>query len=340
MMPTPHCYIIAEAGVNHNGSIDLALNLIREAKKAGADCIKFQTFKAGAVATKKAPKADYQLLVTDVQESQFEMLKKLELPDESYPLLLAECNREKIDFLSTPYDEHDALFLNGLGVKAFKIACGQIIEHSFLQKIAKLGKPIILSTGMATLSEVAAAVEAIRIAGCNEVTVLQCTTNYPSDIKESNILAMVSMRDALGVSIGYSDHVESNYACYAAVALGGKIIEKHFTLDRNMRGPDHAASLNPNQFSELVTGIRLIEQSLGSAVKFPSEIEQRNALGMRRSVVARKNIPAGSIITENMLTYKRPATGMPPQRLFDLIGKATSQDIQEDALIDFGMIKW
>jgi N,N'-diacetyllegionaminate synthase len=333
-------YIIAEAGVNHNGNVDLALQLIREARKAGADCVKFQTFKAEAVATKKAPKAEYQLHVTDIEESQLEMLKKLELPEKSYPLLLAECKKNAIDFLSTPYNEQDAVFLNELDVKAFKIASGQIVELSFLRKTASFGKPVILSTGMATLSEVAEAVDVIRNAGCPQVIVLQCTTNYPSDIKEANVLAMVTMGGALGVEIGYSDHVESNFACYAAVALGARVIEKHFTLDRKMAGPDHSASLNPEQFAELVRGVRSVEQALGSPLKHPSAAEIKNAIGMRRSIVAREDISAGSKITESMLTFKRPATGISPHRLGELLGKVAARDILADELVDLSMITW
>lgn len=334
------CFIIAEAGVNHNGDLEMALELVRKAKEIGVDCVKFQTFKAESVITKKAPKAKYQLEVTDPAESQFEMLKKLELSSDDYIKILEECNKQNITFLSTPYNEEDADFLNKLGVSAFKIASGQIVELAFLEHVAKFGKPIILSSGMATLSEVFEAVMTIRAAGNEQIAILQCTTNYPSQNEDANIRAMISMGESLDLLYGYSDHIEENYACYAAVALGAKIIEKHFTLDRNLPGPDHKASLNVMEFRNLIEGIRKTEIALGSPIKTPSSQELKNMDGMRRSIVLNKPIKKGQIITEENMVFKRPATGMAPKRKKELIGKKASMDIDQDIPLKESMIIW
>ncbi len=333
-------FIIAEAGVNHNGSLEMALDLVRKAREIGADCVKFQTFKAESVITKKAPKAQYQLQVTDPSESQFEMLKKLELSTEDYGEILKVCQEEDILFLSTPYNEEDADFLEQLGVAAFKIASGQIVEHSFLAHVAGFGKPIIISTGMATLAEVYDAVMTIRAVGNEKIVVLQCTTNYPSENRDANILAMVTMGESLNIIHGYSDHIEENYACYAAVALGAKVIEKHFTLDRSLPGPDHKASLNPQQFKELIEGIRKTEEALGSPVKSPTAKEVLNTEGMRRSIVLKNPLKQGDSITEDNLAFKRPATGISPKRKSDLIGKKALLDIQADIPLKESMIEW
>jgi N-acetylneuraminate synthase/N,N'-diacetyllegionaminate synthase len=334
------CFIIAEAGVNHNGSLDMAFQLVEKAKEIGADCIKFQTFKANKVITRTAPKAEYQLKVTDRQESQYEMLKKLELSEADFSRIAEHCRSQGIQFLSTPYNREDAVLLQNLGVDAFKIASGQIVELSFLEFMASLQKPLILSSGMATLSEIDDALRTIRQAGNDKVVLLQCTTNYPSRNEEANIRAMVSLQQAFGVWTGYSDHVPNNYAAYAAVALGARVIEKHFTLDRNLPGPDHSASLDATQFEEFIRGIRLTEQALGSPVKIPTEAEVKNATGMRRSITANCRIPAGTVITEDMLEYKRPATGLPPKMLPLILGREAAVDIEEDILLSFGMIRW
>lgn len=338
--PTHPCYIIAEAGVNHNGQLDLALELVRQAKETGADCVKFQTFKAEAVVTKNAPKANYQLEVTDRQESQLAMLQKLELDLADYQQIIALCKKLDIQFLSTPYNYADADFLNELGVDAFKIASGQLVELPFLEYVAKLGKPMIISSGMATLAEVYEGVQAIRNAGNHEIVLLQCTTNYPSKIEDTNLKAMNSMGQALKVLIGYSDHVTNNYACFAAVALGARIIEKHFTLDREMPGPDHSCSLDPAGFTELVRGIRQTELALGSAVKKPSAAEVANTVGMRRSVVLTKDLAKGTILQTAHLAFKRPATGLAPKRLPELIGKSLTSDLPADHLLTDKDINW
>ena len=278
--------------------------------------------------------------MTDPAESQFEMLKKLELTYEDYVKIIEECKKQKITFLSTPYNEEDADFLNDLGVPAFKIASGQIVELSFLEHVARFKKPMILSSGMATLAEVYEAIMTIRAAGNNQIAILQCTTNYPSSNENANIRAMISMGKSLDVIYGYSDHIEENYACYAAIASGAKIIEKHFTLDRNLPGPDHKASLNVMEFMNLIDGIRKTEIALGSPVKTPSSRELKNMEGMRRSIVLNKPLKKGQIITEENMVFKRPATGIAPKRKKELIGKKASTDIEQDTPLKESMIIW
>lgn len=334
------CYIIAEAGVNHNGKLDLALELIEKAKEVGADCVKFQTFKAKSIITKNAPKAKYQLKVTDPLESQYQMLEKLELNESDYSKLIEYCKKNEIDFLSTPYNYSDAVFLNDLGVEAFKIASGQIVETPFLEKVAAFNKPIITSSGMASLAEVYEGVMAIRNSGNDQVVLLQCTTNYPSLVEDANIFAMTSMKQALDVTIGYSDHVPNNYACYAAVALGASVIEKHFTLDNNLPGPDHKASLNIADFKELCKGIRNVEASLGSKVKTPSQIESSNIEGMRRSIVLSKDVKKGEVLTETHFSFKRPASGLAPSDISKLIGKRALKDLNADNILSYRHVEW
>lgn len=333
-------YIIAEAGVNHNGELDLAIELVRNAKKIGANCIKFQTFKADDVVTKDAPKANYQLKVTDNNESQYSMLKALELGFDSYKVILEECQNIGIDFLSTPYNKDDVDFLMKLGVSAFKIASGQLIELEFLSYVASKNLPLIVSTGMGKLSEVSKAVETIRETGNEQIILLQCVTNYPADIHDSNIKAMSAMGNALDTVYGYSDHVPSNYALYAAVALGAKLVEKHFTLDKKMKGPDHSSSLDVEGFEELIFGIRSVESSLGNQYKHPSDVEIANSIGMRRSIVFTDDIKKGTVLNKEHFTFKRPATGLRPELLDLFIGKVIAGDVKKDDFIDFQLIDW
>lgn len=333
-------YIIAEAGVNHNGDLNLALELVKKAKEVGADCVKFQTFTAARIITKTAPKAEYQLKVTDEKESQFEMLQKLELQKNDYLKIMKLCKELKIDFLSTPYNREDADFLNELGVEAFKIASGQIIEIDFLRHVAHYKKPIILSTGMANLAEVYQGVKVIRDEGNNNLILLQCTSNYPSKTEDAHVNAMVTMGKALDITVGYSDHVPNNYPAYASVALGAKVIEKHFTLDNKMPGPDHSASLEPKDFKILCDGIRAIEAALGSPIKQPTEVERRNAVGMRRSIVASRDIKEGEVFTRENISFKRPGTGMKPQEYEKILGKTAVKDISLDTLLSEGLISW
>lgn len=336
----PRVYIMAEAGVNHNGDINLAIELIRKAKEAGADCVKFQTFKAEQIVTKKSPKANYQLLVTDAQESQFEMLKKLELNFDDYEVLLDHCKKLGIDFMSTPYNMADIDFLDSLNVHAFKIASGQLTELPFLRYAAKKNRRMIISTGMANMSDVFLAVEAIRAEGNNDIVVLQCTTNYPSRIEDANLLAMLSIKEACKVTVGYSDHVENNYACFASVALGAAIVEKHFTIDKSMEGPDHSSSLNPEEFSELVSGIRNIEQALGTGLKVPTQIETANSFGMKRSLVLLRDLEAGTVLQENHIGFKRPNNGLSPNLLPQVVGKRLAKNISKDEPLQYNSIVW
>ncbi|GAB4146388.1 MAG: N-acetylneuraminate synthase [Bacteroidia bacterium] len=331
-------FIIAEAGVNHNGNLEMALQLVDKAVEIGADCVKFQTFKAEQIVTADSPKASYQLEVTDRNESQYEMLKKLELGMEHFKTIKEYCDQKNIRFLSTPYNPEDADLLNAIGVDGFKIASGQLVETPFLEYVARFGKQMIISTGMADMQEVREAVEAIRATGNNDIIVLQCNTDYPSKIEDTNIRAMLTIRDELNVRVGYSDHVPNNYACYAAVALGAEVIEKHFTLDNHLPGPDHSSSLEPEAFRELIDGIRNVEKSLGSGIKVPSESEKKNTFGMRRSLVAREELPAGTVLTEKMLGYKRPANGISPKYLKDVIGKKLKVSMKKDQALTREMI--
>lgn len=332
--------IIAEAGVNHNGDINTALRLVESAKEVGADFIKFQTFRADQIVTKSSPKAAYQLEVTSKLENQYEMLKKLELDFDDYHLIIKKCEDVGINFLSTPYNKQDVDFLLKLGVEGFKIASGQLTELPFLRYCASKGKRMIISTGMANMSEVFNAVEAIRSTGNDDIVVLQCTTNYPSKIEEANLLAMLSMKEACKVRVGYSDHVVNNYACFAAVALGAEIVEKHFTLDKNMDGPDHSSSLTKDEFEELVCGIRNIELCLGSGLKIPSNTEVQNTYGMKRSLVVIKDVEKGSVITEDLIGFKRPSNGLSVNYFDGIIGKTFAKKMIKDEAIQYSSIVW
>ncbi len=331
--------IIAEAGVNHNGDVNLAEKMIQVAKKCGANCVKFQTFSAERLVLEKAPKAEYQLQSTDHRESQKDMLKKLELSDNDFIRLIQLCHEENIMFLSTPYNIEDVDFLNEIGVHAFKIASGQVIELHFVEYVARKRKPILLSTGMCTFAEVDEAVRVIRDTGNNDLVIFQCTTNYPSIIKDCNLRAMRTMSKAFNALVGYSDHTQSLTTSIVAIGLGACVIERHFTLDKTLLGPDHSSSLDPMDFSQLVSQLREAEMSLGSSTKMPTEIEKQNALGMRRSLVARKDINASTVLSWDNLTFKRPATGISGKYAHLLIGEKACQDIPSDTIIKFSMIK-
>lgn len=330
-------FVIAEAGVNHNGDVDLARQLIIEAQKAGADCVKFQTFKAEKVIMSDAPKAAYQLETTDPKESQIEMLRKLELDLDVYPELINLCKRLGIIFISTPYNPADVDFLDEIGIPAFKLASIHIAEPSFLTYVASKGKPMVVSTGMATLAEVDVALRAIRATGNEQVILLQCTTNYPSELADVNMRAMQTMQQAFDVLVGYSDHTEGNLACCASVAMGAVLIEKHFTLDKTMEGPDHKASSDPAEFSSLVQDIRNTELLLGHSRKEPCAAESRNIAGMRRSLVADVPIRSGELIIADKLLFKRPGTGLSPTMLDQIVGRKATQDIQAGELLTWEM---
>lgn len=333
-------YIIAEAGVNHNGDIKIAKELILKAKKVGADCVKFQTFKTESLISADAPKAEYQLKTTNPIQSQFDMLKSLELSYSDFSILFNLCKKSKIDFISTPYNFEDIDFLSDLGVNTFKIASGQLTELPFIEYAAKKNKKMILSTGMSSLSQIFDAVELIKKYSKKEISVLQCTTNYPSKIEEANLNCMKTIKSACDVKVGYSDHVIGNYACYSAVALGAKIIEKHFTLNKKMLGPDHSCSADPNEFENLVNGIREVEKTLGSKIKRPTVLESKNVQGMKRSLVAKSEIKKGEIFSLNNLTFQRPNKGLDVNLLEQIIGKKAKEVIKENEFIKMKNIDW
>jgi len=311
-----HTLIIAEAGVNHNGDMGLAKRLIDVAADAGADLVKFQTFSAERLATQSAPKADYQNQTTDRVESQFAMLKQLELSMQMHEVLFAHCQQRNVGFFSTGFDIQSLDYLASLGAERFKIPSGEITNLPYLRHIGGFGKPVILSTGMATLGEIEAALEAVETAGTprTHITMLHCNTEYPTPMQDVNLRAMCSIRDAFGVAVGYSDHTSGIEVPIAAVALGATVIEKHLTLDRNLSGPDHKASLEPDEFAAMVRAIRNIEQAMGDGIKRPSPSEAKNKPIARKSLVAAKQIRAGEQFTDENVTVKRPGTGISPMR--------------------------
>ncbi|MFC2034062.1 N-acetylneuraminate synthase [Chloroflexota bacterium] len=327
------CFIIAEAGVNHNGDISLARKLIEMAKDAGADAVKFQTFKTEEVVTKSAGKAEYQKKTTGTKETQYEMIKKLELPEEAHFGLKSYADNRGIMFLSTPYDEGSVDFLSRLGVAALKISSADITNHPLLSYIAAKNLPVILSTGMSTLGEVEEALVVITKSGNDQVVLLHCNFNYPARIEDMNLRAMATIKQAFGFPVGFSDHTMGIEISLAAVAMGAVVIEKHFTLDRNMAGPDHRSSLEPDELKEMVSKIRNIEKALGSNIKKPTGPEIKNRLISRRSLVAGVIIEEGTIITGDMLKIKRPGTGIPPKYLNDVIGRKATKSIRQDELI-------
>jgi N,N'-diacetyllegionaminate synthase len=328
--------IIAEAGVNHNGDLGMARALVHAAADAGADLVKFQTFKADRLLTASAVKADYQLQATPVGETQFEMLRRLELSDAMHLDLQACCDSRGIGFFSTAFDAENLAFLMQLGMNRIKIPSGEITNLPYLRKAGAYGKPILLSTGMSTLGEIEAAINVLEKAGTarNNITVLHCNTEYPVPIDEVNLRAMLSIRAAFDVAVGFSDHTEGCEAAIAAVALGATVIEKHFTLDRNLPGPDHRASLEPDKLASLVLSIRNIEKALGDGIKRPGPSELKNIAVARRSLVATRFIAKGELFSDTNLEAKRPGTGISPMRQDELVGKPAHRDFRPDELID------
>lgn len=326
-------YIIAEAGVNHNGKIELARKMVIEAKEAGADCIKFQTFVAANIVSKHALKADYQKQQTDSSESQLSMLQKLELSFSEFIELQKLCYEQGIHFLSTPFDTTSIDFLRSIDMDIWKIPSGEITNLPYLIKIAKFHKPVILSTGMCTLSEIDAAMKVLCDFGSGEITLLHCTTEYPVPFSEVNLRAMDTLRQKFHTSVGYSDHTRGIEVPIAAVAMGAEVIEKHFTLDRSMEGPDHSASLEPQELKAMVSAIRNIEQALGSGEKKPSDSEVKNMVIARKSIVASCYIVAGDYFTEENITAKRPGDGISPMRWFEVLGRKASRNYEEDEMI-------
>ncbi len=327
--------IIAEAGVNHNGDIELAKKLVDAAVNAGADLVKFQTFNAEQLATRNAPKANYQTLTTDESQSQLAMLRQLELTKEMHKTLIAFCDSRHIEFFSTGFDIESLNYLASLGTKRFKIPSGEITNLPYLRIVGSYGKSVILSTGMSTLGEIESALHEMEKAGTQrtQITVLHCNTEYPTPMYDVNLRAMCTIRDALGVAVGYSDHTPGIEVPVAAVALGATVIEKHLTLDRNLPGPDHKASLEPDEFAAMVRSIRNIEQSMGDGIKRPSSSEAKNKPIARKSLVAAKPIRAGDQFTAENITAKRPASGISPMRWDEVIGRVAKRDFAADELI-------
>jgi N-acetylneuraminate synthase len=319
--------IIAEAGVNHDGNLAKALELVRLAAEAGADIVKFQTFTADRLVTPTAAKAAYQIETTGAGESQWAMLKRLELSVDDYRALIVECERCGVEFLSTPFDEGAADLLAELGVRRFKIPSGEATNLPFLAHVARFGKPVILSTGMCDLDEVAAAVATIRANGDPPLTILHCVTAYPAAAADCNLRAMATMASAFGVPVGFSDHTVGCAVGWAAVALGARVIEKHFTYDPSAEGPDHRASLAPAELTAFVAGIRAIESALGDGVKRPVAEEVANIAAARKSVVTTRAIAAGTAFAAADLAVRRPGTGFPPAALAGLIGRRAARDL-------------
>lgn len=325
--------IIAEAGVNHNGSLEIAKQLVRTAKECGADIVKFQTAKLDSLVSKFAEMADYQKANTGKVESQKEMLSKLLLTFNEFSELAEYCKEVGIMFLSTPFDIESIHFLNDMQ-EIWKIPSGEITNYPYLVEIAKTGKKIILSTGMSEMDEIKAAVNLLKENGANDITILHCTTEYPAPLNEVNLNVMTTLQKEFGCKVGYSDHTKGIEVSLAAVAMGAEVIEKHFTLDRNMEGPDHKASLEPDELKALVDGIRNIELAKGSFDKIPTESELKNRSVARKSIVAARNISAGEVFTEDNLTTKRPGSGISPMRWNEVIGTAAKRDFMEDELIE------
>ncbi|MFH1033296.1 MAG: N-acetylneuraminate synthase [Pseudomonadota bacterium] len=336
--PGRPCFIIAEAGVNHDGSLDLALKLVEAARAAGADAVKFQSFRAEEVATSDAPKAQYQLAHTAGAESQLEMLRRLELSPAAHRAILARCRELGIMFLSTGFDAQSVDLLEDLGLPAFKVPSGEITNLPLLAHIAGKHKPVILSTGMSSLAEVRRAVEILRQGGAAGIALLHCVSNYPAQPEDVNLKAMNTMARELGLPVGYSDHTLGIEVPLAAVALGACIIEKHFTLDRSRPGPDHAASAEPEELAALARGIRVVEAALGHGRKEPAASEEGTRQVARRSLVAAQHIPAGALITPEMLALKRPGTGLASERLGRVLGRRARAAIAAGTLISLEML--
>jgi N-acetylneuraminate synthase/N,N'-diacetyllegionaminate synthase len=333
------CFIIAEAGVNHNGKLDMAKELVVAAVQAGADAVKFQSFKAENVVTRKAPKAKYQEQTTGSAESQYEMIKKLELSSGSFAELAHHAQKKGIIFLSTPFDKESVDLLDGLGVPVFKIASGEITNFPLIRYVAKKGKPVILSTGMSTLAEIDEALHVIQGEGIKDIILLHCVTAYPAKVEDVNLRAMETLRREFKLPVGLSDHTLGTTVPVAAVALGACVIEKHFTLDRSLPGPDHQASLEPDELKQMIKAIREVEKAMGDGSKMPTKEEKQIQKVARRSIVAGVNIPKGTIITEAMLDIKRPGTGIEPKNIHMVIDRKARRFIEQDRVVTIDMVE-
>ncbi len=332
------CFVIAEAGVNHNGDVKLATELVRVAAAAGADAVKFQTFVTEAIITRTAPKAQYQRRAGGEAESQFAMLKRLEMPEELHRRVIEECQRHGIMFLSTPYDLASVELLDRLDVCAFKIASTDTTNLPFLTDVAAKGRPILLSTGMSSLAEVEEAVAAVRSAGNQRLALFQCTSQYPTPLDQVNLRAIAALRERFACPVGFSDHTTGIGAAPWAVAAGASIVEKHFTLSRTLPGPDHAMSLEPAELSALVRAIREVEAALGDGVKRTMPCEEENKRTHQKSLVVCRPVKAGRIVTRDDVTAKRPGTGLPPGTLAKVVGRRAARDLQPDDIVTWSML--
>ena len=326
--------IIAEAGVNHNGNFEIAKQLVDKAVEAGADIVKFQTCKAENVISRYADKAEYQKVTTGEADSQLEMVRKLMLTYEEYGKLKEYCDEKGITFLSTAFDLPSVDYLHSIGMKMWKIPSGEITNLPLLIKIAQLHEPIIMSTGMSELSEVGDAVKVLKENGVGDITLLHCTTEYPAPYADVNLKAMETMKEAFGLPVGYSDHTNGLEIPIAAVARGACVIEKHFTLSREMEGPDHKASIEPDELKQMVSSIRNVEAAIGDGVKKVSASEMKNKDIARKSIIAKTAIRSGEVFSEENITTKRPGSGINPMRWFELLGKTAKHDYEEDYLIE------
>ncbi|MFQ5456526.1 MAG: N-acetylneuraminate synthase [Nitrospirota bacterium] len=329
------CFIIAEAGVNHNGSVETARKMVDAAIDSGADAVKFQTFNAVKMISRFAPKAEYQKKTTAADESQLSMVKRLEIDKNGYKMLIDYCNEKGIIFISSPFDLESIDMLDELGLAIFKIPSGEITNLPYLRKVGSLNKRIIMSTGMADLGEIEDALDIITEAGTKreDITVLHCNTEYPTPMDDVNLTAMLTIKEAMKVIIGYSDHTSGIEVPIAAAALGATVIEKHFTLDKDDEGPDSQASIEPDELQAMVRAIRGIEKALGDGIKRPSLSESKNKLMVRKSIVASRYIRKGDIFTEENITVKRPETGISPMKWDEIIGKRAIRDFKEDEMI-------
>lgn len=326
-------FIIAEIGVNHNGDIELAKRMIDAAANAKVDAVKFQSFHAKLLVTQQANKAEYQIKNSGKTGTQYDMLKKLELNEEEHKCLMRYCEEKNILFLSSAFDLESIEMLDKLGLKIFKIPSGEITNYPYLKKIASLKRRVILSTGMSTIQEIQDAIEVLKKNGTTDIVLLQCNTEYPTPMEDVNLRSMVTLQNKFGLCVGYSDHSLGIEVPIAAVAMGAQVIEKHFTLDKTMQGPDHKASLEPHELADMVRKIRNIEKALGSIEKIVSTSENKNKEIARKSIVAARKINKGEVYTEENLTTKRPGNGISPMRWEELIGKTANKDYKEDELI-------
>lgn len=329
-----HVIIIAEAGVNHNGSFELAKKMVDAAKEAGVDYVKFQTFNPKKLVSKYAEKAEYQKETTGSDETQLQMLQKLTLTEDNFLSLRDYCREVGIGFISTPFDLDSIDFLETFDMDFWKVPSGEVTNLPYLEAIAKTKRKVVMSTGMCDMNEIQDAIEVLEKNGTTEITLLHCNTQYPTPYEHVNLNAMNSIKDALHKEVGYSDHTQGIEVPIAAVAMGATVIEKHFTLDKNMEGPDHKASLNPSELQQMVVAIRNIEQAIGNGLKEPSSSEMANKAVARKSIVASRSIKQGEVFSEENLTTKRPGTGISPMKWYEVIGKVASRDFSEDEIIE------